>query len=92
MRPLRLGILPLLIRDHISREFKCTEAVCCHISHWVAEKISPTYLGILFYYTKGPRPIPICQAAPFYYYFLHHNYPGPGTPANIAMFGVGISR
>jgi len=60
--------------------------------NWVAEKISPTYLGILFYYTKGPRPIPICQAAPFYYYFLHHNYPGPGTPANIAMFGVGISR
>lgn len=91
MHPLRLRILPLLFRDHISCEFKCIKAMCCHISHRVAEKISPTYLGILFYYTKGPRPIPICQAArksPFYY----HNSPGTGTPDNIVMFWVRIPR
>ena len=62
MHPLRLRMLPLLFRDHISREFGCSEAVCCHISHRVAEKILSTYLGINKPNNPAPAstPPPIC--------------------------------
>ena len=53
----------LLFRDPISHEFKCIEAMCWYLSIGGWRKILPTYLGILFYSTTGPRLIPICQAA-----------------------------
>ena len=77
-------VLEILFRKPISDEFQLSEAVCRDKSHRWMKYIAWKF--VLLYWNPAQCPEYII----IYYITPHHNSPGLGTAANIAMYRVGL--